>query len=173
MHINFAARSAENVLAALRPMQAVCVAVGLLLSASGAWLLNDVAPPAELARRPLQTSLPPVKAAQPVSISEAQAHAVNAVVQQLNLPWDALLLAIERATPSQVAVLELEPDAKSHRIRIAAETSTPEQMLSYIEQLKQQDFLRHVSLGKHELNTAEANGTLRFELQADWQERAP
>lgn len=102
----------------------------------------------------------------------AQANAVNQVVLQLNLPWRELQYALEEATTDKVAVLALEPEAKSRIVKITAETKNSDDMLSYIEKLKLQDFFVSVVLNKHEINEQDANKPWRFQLDLQWSEKA-
>ncbi|MDO8653455.1 MAG: hypothetical protein Q7R66_14810 [Undibacterium sp.] len=110
-------------------------------------------------------TLPVVKTA----ISLTQANAVNHAVLQLNLPWQDLQNSLEAATTSKVALLTLEPDAKSRTLKVSAEAKNSDDMLLYIEQLKQQIFFSSVVLVKHETNELDANKPLRFQLDVQWQ----
>ncbi|MFZ6748828.1 hypothetical protein [Undibacterium sp. Ren11W] len=106
-----------------------------------------------------------------IEIPMAQASAVNQVVLQLNLPWRELQYALEEATSEKVAVLALEPDAKSRILKITAETKNSDDMLSYIDRLKLQDFFVSVVLNKHEINEQDANKPWRFQLDLEWSEK--
>ncbi len=66
-------------------------------------------------------------------ISEARANAVNKAIAQLNLPWGALLDAVEAASSSTIAVLSLEPDAKKRLLRGSAEAKTSDDLIAYLE----------------------------------------
>lgn len=107
------------------------------------------------------------------AIPEAQAAAVNAAIAQLNLPWRDLLDAIETATPVNIALLALEPEAKKHLIKGSAEAKTSDAMIAYIEQLKQQTFFDAVTLSKHEVNEQDPNRPIRFQFEAQWAHSAP
>ncbi|MGZ5819748.1 MAG: PilN domain-containing protein, partial [Burkholderiaceae bacterium] len=104
---------------------------------------------------------------------EAQANAVNNAIQQLNLPWRDLFSAIESATPSTIALLAIEPDAKKHVLKATAEAKTSDDMIGYIEQLKKQGLFSNVLLAKHEINEQDPNKPIRFQLEAEWIEDAP
>lgn len=106
----------------------------------------------------------------PDVVGPAQAHAVNAVVHQLNIPWGKLLGAIERATPSSIALLELVPDADKRTLKGIAEAATAEAMLGYVERLNRESGLGRASLVKHEVNAEDANRPLRFEFLLEWRE---
>ena len=113
---------------------------------------------------PVQTA--PVAAK--VTVSVAQAAAVNAAVLQLNLPWRDLHDAIQAATPATVALLALEPDARKHLVRITAEVRGSDDMIGYIEQLQQQAWFTNVALTHHETNDADPNKPIRFQVDAQW-----
>ncbi|MGZ3254031.1 MAG: PilN domain-containing protein [Burkholderiaceae bacterium] len=113
------------------------------------------------------------QSASKVVIPEAQANAVNQAIQQLNLPWRDLFSAIESATPSTIALLAIEPDAKKHVLKATAEAKTSDDMIGYIEQLKKQGLFSNVLLAKHEINEQDPNKPIRFQLEAEWIEDAP
>ncbi|WP_295755236.1 hypothetical protein [Undibacterium sp.] len=106
-----------------------------------------------------------------IDIPVAQASAVNQVVLQLNLPWRELQYALDEATNEKVALLALEPEAKSRLLKITAETKNSDDMLSYIDRLKLQDFFVSVVLNKHEINEQDANRPWRFQLDLQWSEK--
>jgi Tfp pilus assembly protein PilN len=112
----------------------------------------------------------PPRAAAP---SPGQAEAVNAAVIQLNLPWRALLQAVEAATPPSVALLALEPDGRRHSFKVTAEVRTSADMLDYVTQLKRQELFDDVVLTRHETNEQDAARPLRFQVEAHLRERAP
>jgi Tfp pilus assembly protein PilN len=113
--------------------------------------------------------VPVVVAATPVTpISELQASAVNSAVLQLNLPWRSLHDAIAAATPPEIALLALEPDARHRSIKITAETKTSDAMIAYIESLKEQELFTAVTLTRHEINELDQNRPIRFQLDAEW-----
>ncbi|MFI4940282.1 MAG: PilN domain-containing protein [Burkholderiales bacterium] len=107
------------------------------------------------------------------SIPAVQADALNSAIEQLNTPWGEIMDAVERATPSSVALLELEPDSKRHVLKGAAEAQTSDTMIAFIRQLKQQALLGNAILTRHEINDQDASRPYRFEFQAEWQEAAP
>lgn len=123
----------------------------------------------------LQNRLATRTAAKPepkvITIPEVQAHAVNSAIAQLNLPWRDLLDAIEVATPTTVALLALDPDAKKQTLKGTAEAKSSDAMIAYIEQLKRQDFFDSVVLTKHEVNEQDPNKPLRFQFEVRWTEQ--
>jgi Tfp pilus assembly protein PilN len=102
-------------------------------------------------------------------IAPAQAAAVNAAILQLNLPWRDLQDALASATPPEIALLALEPDARKRVLKITAETKDSDAMIAYIAQLKQQElFGTRVQLLRHEINELDPNKPLRFQVEASW-----
>lgn len=115
------------------------------------------------AARPL-----PVTAAPKFAVSEAQAQAVNDAVMQLNLPWRDLVEAVRAATPANIALLALEPDAKRRTLRITAEARNSDDMLAYVASMEEQGWFASSALVRHEIAEQEPNRPLRFQVSAQW-----
>ena len=98
----------------------------------------------------------------------AQAGAVNAAAQQLNLPWRGLYDAVQAATPATIALLALEPDAKKNSVRITAEAKGSDDMIAYVEQLERIEWFSTVLLARHEINEQDKNRPIRFQIDAQW-----
>ena len=157
-----------------RPARALAGIALLLAVLAGvqAWRLSeqrraDAEQVALVARR----NVAPVQAAPQqakVTVSLAQAAAVNAAVLQLNLPWRELRDAIGAATPANVALLALEPDARKHMVRITAEARGSDEMIGYVEKLQAQSWFATVALTHHETNDVDPNKPIRFQVEAQW-----
>ena len=106
-------------------------------------------------------------------VTEGLANAVNNAIAQLNVPWRDVLDAVEGATPANVGLLALEPDARRHVVRGMAEARTSGDMIAYVEALKKQDIFDSVVLTKHEVNDLDPNKPLRFQFEARWREARP
>ena len=145
----------------------LCVAAGLLGARLVAQQRHDTA---LLNAARARANVPQVVtvAVRAAPISDLQAAAVNSAVLQLNLPWRALHDAIGEATPSAIALLALEPDARRRTIKITAETRTSDAMIAYVEALKEQELFTSVALTRHEINELDPNRPLRFQLEAEW-----
>jgi Tfp pilus assembly protein PilN len=102
------------------------------------------------------------------TVPPAQAGAVNASVQQLNLPWRGLHDAVQAATPATIALLALEPDAKKSSVRITAEAKNSDDMIAYDEALQHIEWFTTVLLARHEINEQDANRPIRFQVDAQW-----
>lgn len=101
-------------------------------------------------------------------VPAGQASAVNAAVLQLNLPWRMLHDAVQSATPASIALLALEPDARKRSLRITAEARSSDDMIGYVEQLRQQEGFSAVGLVRHEINEQDPNRPIRFQVDAEW-----
>ena len=115
------------------------------------------------AARPL-----PVSAQPKLALPESQVQAVNDAVMQLNLPWRDLYDAVRAATPGNVALLALEPDAKRRTLRITAETRNSDDMLAYVARMQEQAWFGSVVLTRHEIAEQDPNRPLRFQVAAQW-----
>lgn len=175
MQIDFAPRSLRRTLFHLHPLVLAAGVAGLLLCAGAVlagWKLVGQQREREHQIRHLQEraaalSAAPVVVAK-VAIPEAQAAFVNGAVMQLNLPWRALQDAVASGTPRNVALVALEPDPRKKILKITAETKTSDEMVAYVEELKQQELFASVVLTRHEINEQDANRPLRFQLEAVW-----
>ena len=175
VRLDFAPPSVARSLFHTRPAAWALTVCALLLCLAGAalggqMLASKRAVDAQLAALRVRASAPaaaPVQAAGP-AISATQAAAVNGAVLQLNLPWRALHDAIGAATPRSIALLALEPDARKRTMRITAEAKTSDDMIAYVEQLKQQELFAAVVLTRHEINDQDPNKPIRFQLDAQW-----
>lgn len=181
LRIDFAAPSVQRGLFHLHPALLVAAVLGLLLclgAAVSAYQLvsgqRGHAIQARLEQERQEREVLLAKAVPALStslISPAQAAAVNGTILQLNLPWRELKDAVAAATPTTVALLALEPDAKKHVLKLTAETETSDDMIAYIQQLKAQEFFRAVLLTRHEINAEGANQPIRFQIEVQWVNR--
>jgi len=67
-----------------------------------------------------------------------------------------------------VALIALEPDPRKRSLKITAETRTSDEMVDYVAALKEQESFSGVILTRHEINDADPNRPLRFQLEATW-----
>jgi len=175
LHIDFAPRGVRRTLFHLTPLVAAALVLGLaacLVALAFAWQLlqQQRTRDAQMQRiRAHQAAL--ARPAAPVStvvIAPEQAAAVNATIMKLNVPWRDLQDAVAAATPHTVALLALEPDEKKHLLKLSAETRSSDDMIAYIEALKEQEFFSDVLLTKHEISEQDPNKAIRFHLEATW-----
>lgn len=175
MQIDFAPRSLRRTLFHLHPGVLAAGVVGLLLCAGAAltgWRLMEQQREREhqirhLRERAAALSAAPVVVAR-TAIPEAQAAYVNGAILQLNLPWRALQDAVASGTPRSVGLIALEPDPRKKILKITAETKNSDDMVAYVEELKQQELFSSVVLTRHEISEQDPNHPLRFQLEAAW-----
>lgn len=105
-------------------------------------------------------------------LTAPQAVAWNRMVRQLNTPWSALLDALESATPEDVAVVAIEPDARQGTIRLLVEARTLDMLLVYAGTLRALEQFDSVNLVKHETNDQDQNRPLRLSLDIRFKDRS-
>jgi hypothetical protein len=99
-----------------------------------------------------------------------QIKKANAVLQQMNVPWGELFAAIESAENGNVALLAVQPDARSHSVLIGGEARDLPAALAYMERLERTRRLRDVVLVTHEVKTKDPGQPVAFTLNAVWQD---
>jgi hypothetical protein len=111
----------------------------------------------------------PHRVARPADDKEAQA--VTAIEHELAIPWSRLLAELESASQdvsSTIALLQVEPDASKHQVRITAEARTLPDALAYLERLQKSSVLRFPMLDSHELRKDDPEHPIRVKLTAEW-----
>jgi hypothetical protein len=174
MQIDFAAPTVRRALYRMHPLALAGMLAGVALCAGAAWSGYNALQQSRAADarqlRALQASRPAAQAsaARKVVIPEAQAKAVNGAIMQLNLPWRELQQAVAGSAPAGIALLALEPDPRKQVLKITAEAKNADDMIAYIEQLKQQEFFAGAALARHEIMDTEPNRPLRFQVEVRW-----
>lgn len=175
IHIDFSRRTFRRAVAQIGVLTWLLGGIGLALCimlGMRTWSLYQQSRAQEVEIYRLKAQLAQRNAKRPVAkkwtVPVEQANAVNQAIVQLNLPWRDLLETMEVTTPSSIALLSLEPDAKKRQLRVQAEAKTSDAMIAYVEQLKRQSFLHEVVLVKHEINEQDPNKPTRFQFEAQW-----
>lgn len=89
-------------------------------------------------------------------------------VRRLATPWDNLFGALEAVPREKVALLAIEPDAKSGSALIVAEAKDHVAALDFVLQLQNASTLKRVHLVRHELRPQGPRGTVGFSVSAAW-----
>ena len=175
LHIDFAPASLARALHRAGALTWLLVLLAVTLCAAAGWqgwrlLEQQRRFAAELEAAQVRANVPRalVVTAPPPRISEPQANAVNDAIMQLNLPWRALHDVVQQATPANIAMLALEPDARKQTIKITAEAKSADDMVAYVALLGQQELFSNVSLTRHEISEQDPNRPLRFQVEAQW-----
>lgn len=100
--------------------------------------------------------------------AEAELKRAHEIVKQLALPWGPLFQAIEAATPPDIALLGIEPNAQQHSVRLTGEGKDIHAVLAFVQQLERQALLRDVYLLDHGTPDAGPQRPARFVVEATW-----
>ncbi len=180
LHINFAPKTWQQRLASY-PLWGWLLmgvaALAIVTMVAQAWALEMQLQPLDEEIASLQSRQAArekaIEKRKPVPIPADTVRSANAVIDQLNTPWGDLLDAIENTATSQVALLEISPDSSKRRLRAKAEVKSTDDMLAFIERVKQHGFFKQVNLIKHEVNAQDKNNPIRFEFEAFWSGVSP
>lgn len=155
------------------------VAFGVMLA--GAAVFDDAAGSDELAR--LQHQRERAQAAyQRAKVAHAAASNRRAglfgtdavaVERRLNLPWGALLDALERAQSDNVALLGIEPDAARGRLRVSGEARDMNALVDYIGALEGKGGIADLRVLSQQVKETDAQHPVEFQLEARWGVAAP
>ena len=88
------------------------------------------------------------------------------VMRQLALPWAGMIHAVEGAASADVAVLQMEPDARERRLRLTAEARNEEAMLEYLRRLGRENGLSDAHLASHQVVAEDPRRPIQFTVLA-------
>ena len=100
------------------------------------------------------------------TIGPERTRAMNDAIRRLNLPWEDILVALNKAASPQVALLALEPEPSNSIIKLQAEAKSFEAMLAYQRELEA--LFPEAILTRHEVLLKEPGAPLRFSIQTRW-----
>ena len=103
------------------------------------------------------------------ALTPEQTSAINRAVRRLNLPWRDLFDTLEQATPQSVALLTLQPDADRSILNLSAEAASVEDMIDYLQRLKQRPEIRSALLKKHQVDAKNPYHPVQFTLELTWE----
>lgn len=96
----------------------------------------------------------------------------NQVLRELDVPWDALFLAVEAAGDKDVTLLSMEPDVEKQEAKIVGEAKNMTAVLNYLRQLGKQPVLHDINLQHHQIEQQDPEKPVRFTLLARWEIRS-
>jgi hypothetical protein len=99
-----------------------------------------------------------------------QIQKANAVLAQINVPWDELFAAVETAQDGSVGLLAIQPDARERSVAIGGEARSLPALLAYMGRLQGSELLRDIALASHEIKVGEPGQPVQFVLNARWVE---
>jgi hypothetical protein len=103
--------------------------------------------------------------ARPKNLDE-DLKAAEAVVRQLALPWGAMVQAVESAASRDVALLQMQPEARERQLRLTAEARNENAMLKYLRRLETARSLAGVHLSSHQVVLEDPRRPIRFTVLA-------
>jgi len=97
------------------------------------------------------------------------------VTAELATPWSQLMVDLESAgvdSKGAVALLGVEPDRTSGRVKLTAEARSLTAALSYLQRLQASGTLRQPLLDSHEVRADDPEHPVRVQISADWKARS-
>lgn len=128
---------------------------------------------ASLARHEAELGRAAPRGAAPRKAAPEELAAVRETVERLATPWDRLFGALEAASNDQVALLGIEPDAKTGIVLITGDSKSYLAALSYVLNLSQVEGLSGVQLVRHEAKPNDPRGAVSFTVSAAWKGAQP
>lgn len=158
----------------------VLLAAGVLLAAAVSWQALQTTRAAHATQATLAGITRPVAVAPPtVNWTAAELPrivAVNGAIRELNLPFAAILRALEPAPDLQVAVLSVTTASagaasQAATVKIVAEARTRSDMARYAAFVAERKPFTDAWLTEHELDDTVLERPYRFTLEATWSDQ--
>lgn len=92
----------------------------------------------------------------------------NAILDQINLPWEALFDSIENAATEEIALLSLQPTVSSRTLRISGEAKNMSELLDFVEALERELTFENVHLLNYKIKQDNPHRPIVFLLTAAW-----
>ncbi len=92
----------------------------------------------------------------------------NAVLDQINLPWEALFDSLEHAATEEIALLSLQPNVSSRTLRISGEARNMSELLDFVESLERETVFENVHLINYRIKQDNPHRPITFLLTAAW-----
>ncbi len=92
----------------------------------------------------------------------------NAVLDQINLPWEALFDSLEHAATEEIALLSLQPNVSSRTLRISGEARNMSELLDFVESLEREPVFENVHLINYRIKQDNPHRPITFLLTAAW-----
>jgi hypothetical protein len=162
--LDFAARGRRSPWAG-----AVLFAVALAVAGDTAWSYVHARRQLVQAEQ-LLARAQPHHAARAVAATPEEIAAARDTVQRLALPWPGLFGALESAASDDVALLAIEPDARSGKVTISGDSKDYLAALTYVLNLSRSTALSGVELVRHEVKQNDPRHPVAFSVSAAWKE---
>ena len=109
-----------------------------------------------------------------IDTPQMQADAAT-VTAELATPWSQLLGDLETAgvdSKGAVALLGIEPDRATGRVKLTAEARSLPAALTYLQRLQRSGTLQHPLLDSHEVRVDVPERPVHVQISADWRVRS-
>jgi hypothetical protein len=113
-----------------------------------------------------ESLLPAERRALPRKNVDAELKSAEAVMRQLALPWAAMVGAVEAAARPEIALLQMQPDARERQLRLTAEAPSEKAMLDYLGRLAAAPVLADVYIASHQVMLEEPRRPIQFTVLA-------
>lgn len=97
---------------------------------------------------------------------DEEARTAELVLRQLTLPWPEIVRTVEEAAMRDVAVLQLQPDALRHELRLTAEARNQDMMLEFLQRLALAKVLGDVHVVRHQVQMDNPERPVNFSIMA-------
>lgn len=148
----------------------VLLALGLAVAGDASWRyweLRDAQAQVQQRRSAASRRAPP-PAPPPDERTQRELAAARQVLQELALPWDALLRDIEAALGEHAALLAIEPDASRRLVRVSGEARRYADAIEFMQRLDAAPTLMGVHLQNHQVRDDVPERPVQFTLGASW-----
>ncbi len=92
----------------------------------------------------------------------------NSILDQINLPWEALFDSIESASTEHIALLSLQPNVANRLLRISGEARSMSELLDFVEALERELVFENVHLLNYKIKQDNPQRPIIFLLTATW-----
>lgn len=92
----------------------------------------------------------------------------STILDQLNLPWEALFDSIESASTEHIALLSLQPNVGNRMLRISGEARNMSELLDFVEALEREPVFENVHLLNYKIKQDNPHRPILFLLTATW-----
>lgn len=92
----------------------------------------------------------------------------NAILSEIDLPWEALFDSLEYAAGHDVALLSFQPDAAGRKVLIGGEAKNLPALLDFVGALEREPALKGAHLIKYEIKRDDPQRPLIFSITSSW-----
>ncbi len=92
----------------------------------------------------------------------------NAILRQINLPWETLFDSIEHIATEDVALLSLQPNVTNRTLRIRGEARNMAVLLDFVEAMEREIVFEKVHLVNYKIKQDSPYRPVDFLLTAAW-----